>query len=105
VIDEINVEKLKNMLDQKENFNLIDVRELAEYERGHIEGSIHIPLSMIPLKLNEFEKNSTYVLQCRSGARSYQAASFLEKNGFENVSNLSGGIIAWAEKIDQSVSV
>jgi len=76
---------------------VLDVREDKEFDNGHIINSIHIPMAKVQERLKEIEKhkNSPIVVSCRSGARSNSICGLLRKNGFENVSNLKGGLVAW----------
>ena len=76
---------------------IIDVRESNEYSTGHIINSVHIPLSSLKSRVKELEKHKTQkvILACRSGHRSSQACATLKKEGFEQVFNLSGGVMAW----------
>jgi rhodanese-related sulfurtransferase len=74
----------------------LDVREPDEFEQGAIPGAIHIPMHLLPLRAAELPRDTDLVLYCRSGARSYHACQFLGQQGFSNVINLRGGIIAWA---------
>ena len=76
---------------------IIDVRESNEYSTGHIINSVHIPLSGLKSRIKELEKHKTQklILACRSGHRSSQACATLKKEGFEQVFNLSGGVMAW----------
>lgn len=76
--------------------HLIDVRTEAEVSRGAIDGAIHIPLHLIPLRAHEIPQDKPVVIYCNSGARSAQACAFLAAKGYENMHNLSGGILAWA---------
>ena len=82
---------------------LLDVRENWEFETCHIAGSTQIPLHLIPLRAGELPDEREIVCICHHGARSMQVASFLERNGFENVTNLTGGIHAWAVQVDPSM--
>lgn len=101
----VNVIELKNMLDAKEDIQLIDVREDYEYENGNL-GALHIPLGEIPARQDEILKNKKVIIHCRSGVRSANAISFLEQSfGFTNLHNLEGGIMAWAREIDPDVYV
>ncbi len=81
---------------------LLDVREPSEYtgELGHIAGSLLIPLKELPSKANEIEdhKNRHVVAICRSGVRSTTAAAILTGLGFEQVSNLRGGMVDWNDQ-------
>ena len=76
---------------------IIDVRESNEYSTGHIINSVHIPLSSLKGRVKELEKHKTQkvILACRSGHRSSQACATLKKEGFEQVFNLRGGVMAW----------
>lgn len=83
---------------------IIDVREPWEHEIAKIEQAELIPMNSIPQKLETLERTQPYVLFCHHGLRSMQVALYLEKNGFTDVSNLLGGIEAWRQKIDPSIS-
>ena len=74
---------------------VIDVREQWEYDEGHIPGVTHIPLAEVPASLEQIPADKTVILTCRSGNRSGQAFDFLQNNGYENVHNMQGGILAW----------
>ena len=94
----ITVQALKTKMENKEDFVLIDVREQHEYDEYNI-GAQLIPLGQIPEKLGELEayKNKEVILHCRSGARSGRAQQFLMSKGFQNVLNVTGGVLAWQE--------
>ncbi len=76
---------------------VLDVRENKEYQSGHILNSIHIPQSALAKRITELEKYKSrpIIVGCRSGSRSAFACGLLKKQGFENVYNLSGGVMAW----------
>ena len=80
----------------KEQIHLIDVRTEGEVSRGIIDGAIHIPLHLLPLRTTEIPQDKPVVIYCNSGARSAPACAFMAGKGFENMHNLSGGIMAWA---------
>lgn len=103
-IPQITVEQLKKKLDAKENIFVLDVREPHEYPIANL-GAPLIPVGTIESRLNEIaeHKNDEIIVHCRSGARSQKAALALKAAGFTNVSNLSGGILAWADKVDPSM--
>ena len=71
----------------KEGAYLVDVRTPTEYDGGHVKGSTNIPLDRIPNSLEKFKGKKNTIVFCRSGNRSSQAKSILEKNGFTNVTN------------------
>lgn len=101
---EVTVQELKSMIDNKDDFQLIDVRESFEYEVSHLDG-LNIPLAGILLEADKVAKNKPVIVQCRSGKRSAQAILLLEQQGFTNLANLKGGIVAWKEEIDPSIDV
>lgn len=74
--------------------NLIDVREADEFAEGHLPGAINLPLSDFLERYGELDKDKSYHIICRSGARSAQACAFLEEEGYD-VTNVAGGTIAW----------
>lgn len=85
------------MLMNKDDALILDVREDKEVQGGKIQGARHITLGQLPSKLSELEKSkqSPVLVYCRSGSRSSHASQVLTKAGFEDVSNLAGGILAW----------
>jgi len=101
--DAIDALELKRKLDRRDNFVLIDVREPHEYQIARIPGARLIPLGELPKHLRELDPNGEYVMQCKSGARSQRAVDLLKQNGFKNVVNMTGGILAWSDKVDPSV--
>ena len=78
---------------------IVDVRTQAEWDAGHIPGAVHIPLSEVKGRLDEFKafEGQEIVMQCRSGKRSAAAGKILLAAGYEDVSNLTGGINAWGK--------
>jgi sulfur-carrier protein adenylyltransferase/sulfurtransferase len=101
-VPEISVEELKQRLDAKEDFVLLDVREPHEYNICNLNG-ILIPLNDLPRRMNELDPSKEMVVHCRSGARSARAVGFLQQAGFTKTKNLAGGILAWADRIDPKV--
>ncbi|ODS80296.1 MAG: NADH oxidase [Cytophagaceae bacterium SCN 52-12] len=98
---DITVEELKERLESGEELNLIDVREEHEYEADNL-GAYLIPLGELPSRLSELEelKDQEVLVHCRSGARSDRAKQFLLGQGFSNVRNVLGGILAYRELED-----
>lgn len=103
-IPETTVEELKKMMDDGVDFQLVDVRESFEYDHSHLNG-VHIPLADVVLDVAKIEKDKPVIIHCRSGKRSAQAIMLLQREGFTNLSNLKGGILAWKEEIDSSLDV
>ena len=103
---EINVKQLKMMLDQKKDFILLDVRTKHEVLTSSIStNAIHIPMNEIQARLNELNKNEEIIIHCKSGKRSMKVCEYLIQNNFTNIKNLKGGILAWANEIDQNIIV
>ncbi len=100
-VREIDVQALQGMLDSETRPLLVDVREPGEYsgELGHLAGSVLIPLRELVNRVSEIDgrKDAPVVTICRAGMRSATAAAILGRSGFNDVSNLAGGLLAWNE--------
>ena len=94
---DITADELKERLNKGETPVIIDVREDWEFQESCIPGAKNIPLNALPQNLDDLEeyKDKEVIVQCRSGARSANAKAFLEQQGFSNVRNLLGGILAY----------
>ena len=92
----ITVSELQALL-AKGGVRLVDVRTEAETARGMIPQGEKLPLHLLPIQLNGMGKNATIVFYCQVGGRSAQAAAFAASNGYTDVYNLQGGILAWAQ--------
>ena len=104
-METITVEELKELKDSGADFTLIDVREEHEYEAANIDG-ILIPLGSILDHLDQIPREGNVIMQCRSGGRSGNAIKVLEqREGYTNLKNLEGGILAWKDRIDPSLNV
>lgn len=99
----VTVVDLKRMMDAKEDFVLVDVRNPPEAEIARIEGSRLIPMRDLAARLTELDPKKEIVVHCHTGVRSNMAAGFLRKNGFTRVYNLTGGIEAWSREVDPFV--
>ncbi len=100
---EVTVTELKSMKDNNEDFQLIDVREPFEYKIANIGGEL-IPLASVPDHLDKIAKDKKVIIMCRSGARSGRIVDYLEQNyNLNNLYNLKGGVLAWADEIDTSM--
>lgn len=97
-MQEITVQELKERQASNPNLNIIDVRETWEFDEDNI-GAQLLPLGDLPQKISEISdlKDKEVIVHCRSGARSAQAQKFLTSQGFGNVINLKGGILAYRE--------
>ncbi len=101
-VREIQAEDLKSRLDRGENLFLLDVRDEYEFEISNIGGHL-IPLPELSSRLGELEPDAEIVALCKKGPRGVKAVELLQRQGFTNVSNLQGGIFAWAERVDRSI--
>ena len=101
-IPELQPEELKRRLDAQEDVFVLDVREPHEYQIVNIKGHL-IPLGDLPTRIHELDSSREIVVHCKSGMRSAKAVDFLRKSGFKRASNLTGGILAWADRIDTSL--
>lgn len=102
MIPEISVEEFKRRRDAGENIYLLDVREPHEYQICNLGGHL-IPLNDLPKRVHELDSSREIVAHCKMGGRSAKAVDFLRQSGFTKVKNLSGGIMAWADRIDTSM--
>jgi len=98
VINEIDSASLREKLSAGDDVYLVDIRTPAEIAQAAIPGAAYLPMHLLPLRMSELPRDKDLVLYCRSGARSYHACAYLGQQGFENVINLRGGIIAWARE-------
>lgn len=101
---EITVQELKQKIDSKEDFQLIDVREPFEYEMSNLNG-LNIPLAGVVIEASKISKDKPVIMQCRSGARSAAALMQLEQLGYTNLFNLKGGILAWKTELEPDMQV
>ncbi len=102
-IPEISVEDLKSKIDRNENFVLLDVREIFEWDIARLPNAKLIPLSELHSRMSELDSADEIVLFCKIGPRSAKAVRQLQKAGFAKLWNLEGGIAAWSDRIDDSV--
>ena len=83
---------------------MIDVREQNERDISHIGGDF-IPMNTVKEHLHKIKKDIPVIVYCRSGMRSARVIEFAQEQGFTNLYNLKGGIIAWAKEIDKNLSI
>ena len=100
---EITPVEVKAKLDRGDNFVLIDVREPHEYQICSIPTAKLIPLGDVPKRLSEIDPHAEIVVHCKGGVRSAKAQGILKEAGYQNVLNMTGGILAWSDKVDPSV--
>ena len=99
-MENVNVNGWTNFK-QVEDAVLIDVRTLAEFNEGHIEGAVHIDIFSpnFQNEIQKLDKSKDYYLICRSGGRSMSAGNAMENIGFDRVTNLAGGMMGWIGEV------
>ncbi len=96
-IKEVDVDTVKQKLENKNNFTLIDVREDHEWAQGHIPNAIHLARGIIERDIEQTisDKNHEIILYCGGGYRSILSAYNLQKMGYVNVTSMAGGVRDW----------
>jgi rhodanese-related sulfurtransferase len=92
--DTVDVDTVAGVM-ERDDVVVLDVREPWEYEEGHIPGVQLIPMAEISERLDEVPAEGTVIVTCRSGNRSAQVTDYLRQQGYDNVHNMEGGILAW----------
>ena len=83
---------------------LLDVREPWEYALCHIAGAVNQPMQTVPQAHAQLDMARPTVVICHHGMRSYQVGVFLERAGFDDIYNLTGGVAAWADDVEPSMA-
>jgi len=89
----------------REGALILDVREAQEVAVCALAGSLHIPMRDIPASLDQVPKDRLILVLCHAGVRSLRVTLFLRTNGYPLVSNVAGGIDAWARQIDPTLAI
>jgi molybdopterin/thiamine biosynthesis adenylyltransferase/rhodanese-related sulfurtransferase len=97
---EIAVEQFKKRIDAGEDLYVLDVRNPNEFQICRIPGTVLVPLPELPNRLAEVPRDREVIVHCKSGMRSAKAIEFLKSQGYTKLANLTGGILAWADKVD-----
>ena len=96
---EITVQELKQLMNDKKDFQLIDVREEYEFDEANMNGEL-IPMGEVMDNLDKISKDKQVIIHCRSGKRSATVINALEsQHGYTNLYNLKGGILAYIEEV------
>jgi rhodanese-related sulfurtransferase len=104
MIAQLDPRALRDRLAAGDLPTVLDVREPEEIQIAAFPGALEIPMGEIPDRLRELDRDDEIVVLCHHGMRSAQVAGYLVEQGFRRVSNLAGGIDAWALLVDGSVS-
>lgn len=97
-MNRISTDALLERMKAGEAVRILDVRETDEFAEGHIPGALNIPLSILPVRMDELSKDGEWYIVCRSGARSAMACDFLEERGWK-VANVEGGMLDWSGEV------
>jgi rhodanese-related sulfurtransferase len=96
-VPSISAQDFQALIAEKKPIVILDVRQQEEYDAGHIDNAVLIPLNVLPDRYSELPKDKTIVVYCRSGGRSARAVTLLRAQGFAKAVSLSGGFIGWSE--------
>ncbi|MBT2624170.1 sulfurtransferase TusA family protein [Bacillus sp. ISL-32] len=99
-IPEISLEAFKQKVESDEPLNILDVREVEEYEEAHIPGVVHIPLGEVEKRSSELNIDDEIYIICHSGRRSEMAAQTMKKQGFKKLVNVVPGMRNWTGKTE-----
>jgi rhodanese-related sulfurtransferase len=97
--ESIDIEELKKKISAGEKLTILDVRTKREYDSGHIENAINIPVDELRDNILSLDKNSSIIVHCRTSYRSYLAYRILKNAGFTNVKNLNGSYLSILKKL------
>jgi LPXTG-site transpeptidase (sortase) family protein len=97
-VENISVEEVYDIITSGGDYVILDVRTLEEFNQGHLEGAVHIPVDELEARLGELLQDKPIIVYCKSGGRSSTAADLLVENGFTRVYDMSGGITEWMGK-------
>jgi len=99
-VKEITPDEVLAKIEKGEKLQIIDVREVEEWEAGHIKQAKLIPLGFLPHRMDELDKDTPIVMVCRSGARSHTATQYVTEQGFD-AANMVGGMLAWPGEVEK----
>lgn len=99
-INTVSAEQFAQLMDGLDAYQLVDVRTVAEFEDGRIQGAALYDINneQFENQISKLDRNRPVLLYCRTGKRSYRAAEILQEKGFRQIINLEGGITAWEAK-------
>ncbi|MCW3987688.1 MAG: rhodanese-like domain-containing protein [Candidatus Bathyarchaeota archaeon] len=94
---DVTVEEAKSLVESNVSLIIVDVRTREEYDSGHIEGAILIPVSELEGRIIELSKEEELLIYCRTGNRSSNSVNILKANGYTKIFHMNDGIIAWIQ--------
>jgi len=94
---DVTVQEARRLIEDKPDLVLLDVRTASEYEEGHIEGAVNIPVQELSVRFDELSPEDELLVYCRTGNRSAQAVDILLDLGFTKIYHMDAGITGWVE--------
>jgi len=94
---DVTVQEARSLIEDKSDLVILDVRTASEYEDGHIEGAVNIPVQELSSRLDELSNEDELLVYCRTGNRSAQAVDILQDVGFTKIYHMDAGITGWIE--------
>ena len=91
----VDVAEARDLIAEKADLVILDVRTVSEFESGHLEGAINIPVEVLSSHLSELNPDDELLVYCRTGNRSTTAVGILRENGYDQIYHMDGGIAAW----------
>ena len=91
----VDVGEARDLIGEKADLVILDVRTVSEYESGHLDGAINIPVDELSGRLSELNQDDELLVYCRTGNRSTTAVGILRENGYDQIFHMDGGIVAW----------
>ena len=91
----VDVGEARDLIGEKAGLVVLDVRTVSEFDSGHLEGAINIPVEELSGRLSELNQNDELLVYCRTGNRSTTAVGILRESGYERIYHMDGGITAW----------
>ena len=91
----VDVAEARDLIAEKGGLVILDVRTVSEYESGHLDGAINIPVDELSGRLSELNQDDELLVYCRTGNRSTTAVGILRENGYDQIFHMDGGIVAW----------
>lgn len=95
---DVSIQEAIELMEQKEDLVILDVRTVEEFESGHVEGAINIPVEELAERLDELSKNDELLVYCRTGNRSGNAVNILSDGGFTKIYHMHEGISVWIQQ-------
>jgi rhodanese-related sulfurtransferase len=95
---EVSIQEAIKLIEQKSDMVILDVRTVGEFESGHIEGAINVPVEELAGRLEEIDKNDELLVYCRTGNRSGNAVNILSDAGYTKIYHMHEGISVWIQK-------